>query len=54
MISVALSLAVLFVGLVIYLGTEKPKASKIGEIMFWTGLLAFLLTSGPLITVFRR
>lgn len=32
-------------GLLIYLATENPKISNVGDRMFWTGLLAALLTT---------
>ena len=35
------------VGLVIYLVAQAPKPVEIGRILFWTGLLAFLLRFGP-------
>lgn len=41
-----LSLLVCIVGLLMHLfvdGARYPKAVEIGKIMFWTGLLAFLL-----------
>jgi len=43
-----LPLLVAIVGLVIYaLTSMNAKASEIGRIMFWVGLLAFLLNVGP-------
>ena len=40
-----LSLLVSVIGLLIFFGSEKPKIMEAGKIMFWTGLLAFLLTA---------
>ena len=41
-----LSLAIAIVGLVVYLiERPNPKPTEIGRIMFWVGLLAFLLTA---------
>src|SRR5690242_18039416 len=43
-----LSLLVCVAGLLIFaLTTTNQKVIKIGEIMFWTGLLAFLLEAVP-------
>jgi len=36
-------LLVALAGLLIYAFAANPKASEVGRIMFWTGLLAFLL-----------
>jgi hypothetical protein len=38
-----LSLLVALVGVLMYALCVNPKLSEIGRIMFWTGLLAFLL-----------
>jgi Na+/phosphate symporter len=46
MIIIAIPLLVCLVGLVIYLATEKPKVMRIGEIMFFTGLLVTLFALG--------
>jgi hypothetical protein len=42
------------IGLLMYALSGNPKIVEIGRIMFWTGLLAFLLTDSQLITVIRR
>jgi Na+/phosphate symporter len=42
-----LSLLVAFVGVLMYALAANPKLVEIGRIMFWTGLLAFLLDSVP-------
>lgn len=51
-----LSLIVWIVGLVMFLTAKNPngKAIEVGKIMFFVGLLAFLLTNGPLLLYFRR
>lgn len=41
-----LSLIVAAVGVVIYFIATNPKVSECGRVMFWTGLLAFLLANG--------
>lgn len=53
-----LALLVCIIGLVVYLAadTTKPngaKVAEIGRIMFWTGLLAFLLQVHELATLLR-
>lgn len=49
---VVLSFLVAVIGLLLYLISEKPKVMKVGEIMFFVGLLAFLLTwAGPVVRV---
>ena len=35
------------IGLIVYLISQAPKPTEIGRIMFWVGLLAFLLRVGP-------
>jgi hypothetical protein len=48
---------VCLVGLLMYLfvdGAKYPKAVDIGKVMFWTGLLAFMLTyhgGGPSLSI---
>ena len=45
---VYLSLLVAIVGLLIYvLATTSPKVTEIGRLMFFAGLLAFLLEAVP-------
>jgi hypothetical protein len=39
-------LLVAVVGLLMYVLASNPKVQEIGRIMFWTGLLAFLLGGG--------
>jgi hypothetical protein len=41
-----LSLIVTAIGLIIYFVASNPKVSECGRVMFWTGLLAFLLVNG--------
>jgi hypothetical protein len=51
-----LSLVVAIVGLLMFCLSKAPsgKPIEIGKIMFFVGLLAFLLTSGPLLLFFRH
>ncbi len=42
-LSLAISVAVLIGGLVLYLVSAAPKPSEVGRIMFFAGLLAALL-----------
>lgn len=47
-------LLISLIGAVIYVASSKPKLAEIGRIMFWTGLLAFLLGyHGQSITVVK-
>lgn len=39
-----IQLIVLFTGLIMYVLATNDKLISIGQIMFWTGLLAFLLS----------
>lgn len=41
-----LSLIVALIGLVIYFVATHAKVSECGRVMFWTGLLAFLIANG--------
>jgi cytochrome c biogenesis protein ResB len=41
-----LPLLISLIGLLMYILAEKPKIAEIGRIMFWTGLLAFMLGGG--------
>ena len=41
-----LSLIVAVIGLVIYFVATNAKVNEVGRIMFWTGLLAFLIANG--------
>lgn len=52
MTTIALNLIVLVVGLLMYALSVNPKLCEVGRIMFAFGLLAFLLGSGALATVF--
>jgi hypothetical protein len=45
-----LDVIVLVIGLVLYLIAGPPKVNEIGKIMFFAGLLAFLLASGTHVT----
>ena len=42
-----LPLLICLVGLLMWFLATNPKVSECGRIMFWTGLLAFLLGGGP-------
>ena len=48
---ILLVLLVALVGLLIYGFTINPKLMEVGRIMFWTGLLAFLLNIASAHTV---
>jgi hypothetical protein len=41
-----LSLIVALIGVLMYALCANPKLAEIGRIMFWDGLLAFLLVGG--------
>jgi hypothetical protein len=45
MVVIFLPLLVCIIGLFIYLVAAPPKVVECGRMMFWVGLLAFLLTS---------
>lgn len=44
--SIVFTLLVALIGLLMYVLASNPKVVEIGRIMFWTGLLAFLLGGG--------
>lgn len=44
--TIVFSLLVSLIGLLMYVLATNPKVVEIGRIMFWTGLLAFLLGGG--------
>jgi len=48
-----LPLLVALIGVLMYALCTNPKLSEIGRIMFWTGLLAFLLHADALLKVVR-
>lgn len=50
---ICLPLFVCLIGLVVYAISNNPKALTLARDMFWTGLLAFLLTSNHLLSVIR-
>lgn len=52
--SIYLSLLVAVVGLLMFALSTNGKIVEIGKIMFWTGLLAFLLGDAALLSVLRR
>ena len=47
-----LQLIIAVVGLLMYALCANPKLSEVGRIMFWTGLLAFLLGSATAVAGF--
>lgn len=50
-----LSLLVALAGVLMYALCVNPKLVEIGRLMFWVGLLAFLLTGvGPAVGLLRR
>ena len=44
---IALPILVSVIGLLVYVLAQAPKPSEIGRLMFWVGLLAFLLRVTP-------
>jgi hypothetical protein len=44
--TIVLSLLVCLLGLLFYGFSGNPKVSEVGRMMFWTGLLSFLLLIG--------
>jgi Na+/phosphate symporter len=48
-----IQLIVCVVGLLMYVLASNPKVSEIGRIMFWTGLLSFLLGGHAVIPFVR-
>jgi hypothetical protein len=49
-----LSLLVSLVGLLMYALSTNAKLVELGRMMFWVGLLAFLLTGAEVLNVIRR
>ena len=49
-----LPLLIAVIGLLMYALCLNPKLVEIGRIMFWVGLLCFLLGDNALTTVIRR
>lgn len=49
-----LSLLICLVGLLMYALSVNGKLVEIGRMMFWCGLLAFLLTGGEVVNLIRR
>jgi hypothetical protein len=48
-------LLIALIGVLMYGFCANPKLQEIGKMMFWTGLLAFLLTFGsPAVNLLRR
>lgn len=50
---VLLPLLVALIGLLMYALSANPKLVEIGRIMFWTGLLAFLISSREMLTLVK-
>jgi len=44
--TIVFTLLVALIGLLMYILAANPKVNEIGRIMFWTGLLAFLIGGG--------
>lgn len=44
--TIVFPLLVSVIGLLMYILAGNPKVQEVGRIMFWTGLLAFLLGGG--------
>jgi len=44
--TIVFPLLISLIGLLMYVLASNPKVVEIGRIMFWTGLLAFLLGGG--------
>ena len=44
--TIILTLLISLIGLLMYALCSNPKLIEVGRIMFWTGLLAFLLGGG--------
>lgn len=53
---ILLSVLVCVIGLVIYIGAkpENPKLAEVGRLMFFTGLLAFLLQTPAIVALLKR
>ena len=51
-----LSLLIALIGCLMYALCVNPKLAEIGRMMFWCGLLAFLMTvpGAPALTILRR
>jgi hypothetical protein len=45
--TIYLPLLISVIGLLMYVLASNPKIVEVGRIMFWTGLLAFLIGGGP-------
>jgi Na+/phosphate symporter len=52
--SILITLLVAFGGLIVYILASNPKAVELGRIMFFCGLLAFLLQRIPESVAFLR
>jgi hypothetical protein len=49
-----LSLLICVIGLLMYALASNPKLVEVGRMMFWVGLLCFLLGDAALVNVLRR
>jgi Na+/phosphate symporter len=49
-----LSLLICIIGLLVYALSKDGRVQEIGRLMFFAGLLAFLLTGGAVLDVIRR
>ena len=50
---VLLPIIICVVGLIMYMIATNPKVAEVGRMMFWTGLLATMLSSPALQTYIR-
>jgi Na+/phosphate symporter len=50
---IVLPLLICVIGLLMYALSANPKLVEIGRIMFFVGLLAFLLGAGPVVSSLR-
>jgi Na+/phosphate symporter len=49
-----LALLIALVGVLMYALCVNPKLAELGRIMFFCGLLAFLLTGGEMVSLLHR
>lgn len=55
MMIIYLPLLIALIGLVMYFACKDAKPQELGRLMFFAGLLAFLLTGvGPMISLLRK
>ncbi len=49
-----LSLLVCLIGCLMYALSANPKLAELGRLMFWVGLVTFLLGDAALVNIIRR